>query len=474
MLRLRRAMPVAPILRALALVAWLPLTGTAFAQLNASTNLIDSPMKMRRGVQSAGETLICSVALGPPEIALFGTDTLDPTADPVEFLTGEIEPPFRIFRTDEACNLRGSWSTALTGTATMTGVAADRDPNFYWVVSVDGMKIEQFQTGIGNPTGRSCPLPPGFGPYGPLVVDSNETDLDAIYVQDITTDVVFGIDLLSCQVFCAFSNPDRQGTMGAFGNGLGDAASPDECGGATLVVSSGLATEGRVVRVGQLDCSQTFCPDTWDLRVVASSMINGIDEFTPSGAFLGPGTTAIEYIVVVDNLTGEQKIICRPAGLADCQGRDAATDVLFVNSSRGGPDYTVEIPPAGGLSSSMTRIAGANGKFVFHLDAGAPGLGSVTPLLDLGDSCFPFLDPTSSIVANNAGKTDRVGPSSYFGVPRPDPAKAPSFFDPTQPVIDLANLPSGSQWTGQAVALNPASSSKRSASLTNAVLYSIQ
>ena len=122
----------------------------------------------------------------------------------------------------------------------------------------------------------------------------------------------------------------------------------------------------------------------------------------------------------------------------------------------------------------MTRIAGSNGKFIFHVDAGIPGNGSVTPLLDLGQSCFPFIDPTSAIVANNAGRTDRVGASSYFMSPRPDPAKAPSFFDPTQPVLDLANLSAGSDWTGQAVALNPASSSKRGVSLTNAIRFSIE
>jgi hypothetical protein len=111
---------------------------------------------------------------------------------------------------------------------------------------------------------------------------------------------------------------------------------------------------------------------------------------------------------------------------------------------------------------------------VVHLNPGAPSSGTITALpAMLGDFCFPlFLPPFGSAapasVWNNLGKTDRIGSSSYFGTPIPNPANAPSFFA-LVPSGDPVNLPTGSTWTIQGLILNPASTSPKGASVTNAV-----
>lgn len=464
----------------LALAAVLLTNAAGHAQYNAATNLIDSPSKLPPGSrQFVGETVVCSIPLGQPGTALFGTDTVDPDADPLTFISGEINPPFRVFKTDEQCNLISSWTTAAGAATSMTGIAAGLPQlETYWAVHPSPTPlVAEYRLGTGVPTGRVCLLPTfSPGPFGPLVIDSNVGPMSELaYVEDITSDNIFGINLANCMQFCTFRNPDDDGS-GAFGNGLGDAAYPSQCNGSTLVISSGMRIEGGVTRVSQIDCSANVCPDTWDLTNVGggfNSFLNGIDEFAPTAAFAGP-TSAVRYIVVIDNLTGEKRIVCKPVGLMECQGPDPEGDVLQVNGSDGGTDYVEEIDPTGSVSTSILEIVGSNRKFVFHFNEGIPDATTVTPLLDLGSSCFPFIGGMPRIVANNIGKTNAVGGSSYFGVSQPNPSKAPTFIDPTQATLDIANIPSGTQWTGQAVAHNPAASSVRGASLTNAIVYDVQ
>ena len=79
------------------------------------------------------------------------------------------------------------------------------------------------------------------------------------------------------------------------------------------------------------------------------------------------------------------------------------------------------------------------------------------------------------MIEQNIGKTNLLGVSNYFGVPVPDPSRSPTFINSlTQASIDTANLPVGSLWTVQGVALNGAASSLLGASLTNAVVFQLQ
>ena len=57
-----------------------------------------------------------------------------------------------------------------------------------------------------------------------------------------------------------------------------------------------------------------------------------------------------------------------------------------------------------------------------------------------------------------------------FGTAIADPAKAPAFFH-LAGSVDTANLPSGSEWSIQGIELNTMSSSTRSTSVTNSVLF---
>ena len=129
--------------------------------------------------------------------------------------------------------------------------------------------------------------------------------------------------------------------------------------------------------------------------------------------------------------------------------------------------------------SILKPAAGGNGKYVAHLNAGVPDPFTVTNFgFGLGNVCFPFLLPPNGSAApvsiwNNIGKTSRVGSSNYFGVPADTPDRAPAFLLKA-PGGDVANLPSGSQWTLQAITVNPASSSVRGASVTNVLEIEIQ
>lgn len=161
-----------------------------------------------------------------------------------------------------------------------------------------------------------------------------------------------------------------------------------------------------------------------------------------------------------------------PSSLAACQGKDDV-DVLYVNGRSG--IHTAHLVVVHSTDPVLFTIqkpaAGGNGKFLVHMNAGFPDASTVSPLpAGLGSFCFPLLLPAASPVCvwNNIGKTSQVGASSYFGTPIPDPLKAPvTFLD--LPAGDPAHLVPCSRWTIQGLIINPASSSAKGASVTNAV-----
>jgi hypothetical protein len=160
-------------------------------------------------------------------------------------------------------------------------------------------------------------------------------------------------------------------------------------------------------------------------------------------------------------------------GLVDCQGIDGE-DVLFVNGHDGTTTgHVVEVEWGNPIHFDMLLPSGGgNGKFVVHLNAGAPGDWSVTPLPgSLGDFCFPLLlsqgaDPMA--VWNSLGKPDLVGASHYNGTLIGSVPKAPCQFH-----MDLTGDPGvlmeGTVWTLQGIILNPAASSPKGGSVTNAI-----
>lgn len=163
-----------------------------------------------------------------------------------------------------------------------------------------------------------------------------------------------------------------------------------------------------------------------------------------------------------------------------CRGKDAPdSDVLYVNGSHGGVEQTVILGAGQKISVTLDKPpAGGSGKLLVHLNAGSVfDLDQRTELpFDLGLSCSDFLvspfgNGAPLAVWNNIGKTNKVGPSSYFGVAQPDPKRAPTEFwrqsDPT-------NLPSGTKWTLQGIVINPAASTPKRVSATNAIQIQIE
>lgn len=167
-----------------------------------------------------------------------------------------------------------------------------------------------------------------------------------------------------------------------------------------------------------------------------------------------------------------------PYMIPECMGKDGTdVHVMFVNGSR---EAFHKADAGAPLSLSMVKpVAGGNGKFVVHLNAGVADPFSVTSVgFGLGNACFPFIMPPHGGAApvsvwNNVGKESRLGASHYFGNPQASPARAPSFFH-QQAGGDTANLPSGSEWSLQGIVVNPAASSARAASVTNVVEIEIQ
>jgi hypothetical protein len=449
------------------------LCSVAQAQQNSAVNLLDSPIKSEP-VYAAGETIMCSIAL-PATAALFGTDTCTGTTPAApRFVTDELfGPGFRVWMTDDACNLLSSWSTAFAG-STMTGIAV---PNgnapghlitHYWTIDPFGFSATRYVKGTGAVVPASTiPIPAG-SLWGAAVIDDNQGG-EVLCIDDIATDTYTCINAAAGGAFlCSYANVDNAGG-GAFGNGMGDAVTPAACSGATLVQATGTINEGQVTRVGQYDCVTTdpACSDRWSVGQF-STFVNGIEEFLSTA--LGG-----RALVVVDNVTSTFLVVTQPVGIGDCQDIDANMDVVWVNGSQGGGDFNVDVATAGTLAVADQKVPGSNGKFVHHMNAGTPNAGTVSKLFDLGNDCFDFLGGTAVVVENNVGKTNLVGASNYFGNPIADPAKSPTFLASlTQASIDTGNLPAGSSFTHQAIHLNPAASSKKGGSLSNAVIMTMQ
>ena len=98
--------------------------------------------------------------------------------------------------------------------------------------------------------------------------------------------------------------------------------------------------------------------------------------------------------------------------------------------------------------------------------------------VDLGEMCFsPLVPPFGSAapisVWKNIGQTEKVGATNFFGTAMADPPSAPAFFQ--QSVVgDSTNMPVGSEFTLQGVIINPASSSPKNASVTNAISLTVE
>jgi hypothetical protein len=439
---------------------------TAQAQQNSATNLLDSPVK-HEASYNLGETIICSVAL-PATAALFGTDTLSATVN--LWVTDELfGPGFRVWETNPACTILSSWSTAFAG-GTMTGIAVPNGTTTqYWTIDPFGFSATRYTLPGGAViAGSTIPIPAG-SLWGEAVVDNNQAG-QVLCIDDIATDTYTCIDAaLGGAFICSYANVDNTGS-GAFGNAIGDAVTPADCSGATLVQATGTIGEGQVTRVGQYDCNVTpaGCSDRWAVGQF-STFVNGVEEWNNSGD---------RRLALVDNVTSFWLHIDQAIGIADCQDIDANMDVVFVNGDDGNASgHLVNVNTLGTLSVGVQKTPAGNGKFVHHMNPGTPTQATVSPLLDLGNQCFSFLGGggIAVVIENNVGKTNQVGASNYFNTPIADPAKAPTFLQSLlQVTVDTANLPAGSSFTHQGIHLNPSSSSTKNASLTNAIIMNMQ
>ena len=152
------------------------------------------------------------------------------------------------------------------------------------------------------------------------------------------------------------------------------------------------------------------------------------------------------------------------------------TDVLFVNGSAGGLNREVTVNDGVTISATIERApAGGSAKFLIHGNIGRPSPGTVIALpANIGDACFPILFENGGnpvVIANNAGRRNRVGASMFFGTSTPDPARAPTTFmertsDP--------NLPPGTILTLQGALIDPGTVATLNASATNAVTIVVQ
>jgi len=461
------------------LVVCLAPASPVFGQVHAETQLLFPPDPQEADLQQAGDKVRCSIAFSAANgDCVFGVSELKgatPPGQPVEFIISSQTPPFNIFRIDENCNILSSWSTVSVAGG-LTGLAFDTNTgNTYWMMQQCPLpkQMIEFQMGSGQPTGRSC-LVGNAGVKGPMCTNDNSGVPNDFYFEDISQDTIFQIDPVTCTFGCSFANPDNAG-VGAFGNGIDDAADTSTCG--EMVVTSGTINEGRVVRVGQLDCANPTplpgCSDTWNLLnslgPTGASFHQGVAEFIDS--------QQTKCLAVNDGNVNMFFIVHGGRGLHDCQGIDNE-ELVTVNFSRGGVDRVFFASANGPYTARVAKpAAGGRGKFVFNANAGTPNDSTITTLpSSLGDICFDPLiphPPTLSIIANNIGRRNRIGSSMYFGTPVPDPPRAPAIAFQNG-AGDTANMPAGSCWTLQAVILNPAATSPRGGSVTNAVLLVLQ
>ena len=170
---------------------------------------------------------------------------------------------------------------------------------------------------------------------------------------------------------------------------------------------------------------------------------------------------------------GTMTITCEDTAIDQCQGIDGV-NTLRVNFDNGtGSGHLVSVNANSSILVDIAKpAAGGNGKFLVHMNAGLPTSSTIRTLpASLGNSCFNFLvsqGGTPVSIWNSIGKTNQVGSSNYFGAPIADPGRAPQTFL----VLgsgDPVNIPPGSAFTFQGVIINPAATSPKGASVTNAV-----
>ena len=185
------------------------------------------------------------------------------------------------------------------------------------------------------------------------------------------------------------------------------------------------------------------------------------------------------YRIRVGSATGETGpgvlwIDFEASEVDDCLGVDTIS-VLKINNNTGDPATRIVRRPHDSIIQFQIDkpAAGGNGKFVVHLNPGMPTSDSISPLpAGLGETCFPFLisagaQPTS--VWTNINKPAQIGVSNHFGVPVPDPQRAPTMF------YSAVNtqFPIFSAWTLQGAIINPQASSPKGVSVTNPVLLEV-
>ncbi len=441
---------------------------------NAAMDLLESPFQHEPNL-AVGESVACTFQPPGIDLSLFGIDRID-DAESSEFLVAGLSLPFNVYRFDEDCNLVSSWNTIFSG-LTLTGIAYDaaqtgpRNSSRYYAVNPTG-SINGYNSFTGIPTGIEIVLPLTLILPGPLTKNPHAPG-NVLYVGDIISDVVVEIDLDSGSVGCSFANPDDMG-LGAFGNGISEAADPAVCGGASLVASSGTPGEGQVTRATQLDCVSDVCRDVWDLASpllpFGETFVNGIEEYRSEA-------DGQVYLMAVGNATRTVYKLDRPQDARDCQGLEDDMELVYVNGQTGIGDFVVEVAAGSEIRYSMAApAAGGPGNYVVHLNSGSPDDDTIRALPSgIGTACFDLFvsrGATPASIWNCAGKTRHVGESNDFGVPITDPAPAPADFD-VRPFGDPVNYPVGSTWTLQGVIANPAASSPRGASLTNAIVVTI-
>ncbi len=450
----------------LALLLSLALTIDAAAQQNAETALYLPPYTMEYDeTQAQGDAIDCSLSFTG---SIFGVSEIKGTTNPVEFIIGTQTAPYAMYRIDENCNLISSWSTVSIAASNL-GVAFDTQTNnTYWMIQhqPSPRQVIEYQMGTGVATGRSFVLGTAGLP-GPLCTNDNSGVPYDMYYEDIANDTIYQFNPVQMTFGCTFLNPDQMG-QGAFGNGLDDAVDPSACGtNAELVATSGTGAEGMVTRAGQFDCNGG-CPDTW----------NFVDTLTPAGVtFIQSfaeytSSAGQKRAMVADGIINTVFVTQQKKGLSNCQGVD--NEILFkINLQAGGTDFIVQLPATNFLQvNASAPSGGGNGKFVHWWNAGLPDETTINSLpAQLGPICFPMLDvrpATEMAIFNNIGRTNRLGASHYFGATIADPPKAPSIMW-SNPSGDTTNMPAGSCWTMQGIMINPAASSSRPASVSNAV-----
>lgn len=255
------------------------------------------------------------------------------------------------------------------------------------------------------------------------------------------------------------------------GDGLGD-----------ILIAAGVAGRaylvfGSLAFPASLDLSALDGTNGYRFQGIESDDSSGV-QVSSAGDFNGDGTLDVllggpESTAGGDSFAGKTFVAYSFACMAGRvnAGNGFVVDSLYVNGSTGAPDATVEVTEDALIDVTLLKpIAGGNGKFVLHANIGVPDITTQSELpFDLGSSCFEFLLPSGAsplIVANNIGKANAVGASSYYGVPTDDP-------DPATTNMLYPALPVGTVLTLQALVIDPASIGTKGVSVTNAVVVQV-